>query len=134
MRTRDQYVERLKKQLDFWNTGVARWEEKAKGAQATLKERYKRELDVLNAQRELARYNLTLLEDASSSAWAELRKGADEAWERMREAAGAAGDYFGKVPAKAQPAKAQPARKVRGNGHAGRAARPAAKPRAKAAR
>jgi hypothetical protein len=129
MRTRDQYVERLKQQLDFWNTGVARWEEKAKGAQATLKERYKRELDVLNAQRELARYNLTLLEDASSSAWAELRKGADEAWERMREAAGAAGDYFGKVPAKAQPA-----RKVRGNGHAGRAARPAAKPRAKAAR
>lgn len=100
MRTRDQYVVGMKKQLDFWNTGVARWEEKAKTAQATMKERYKRELDVLNAQRELALYNLRLLEGASASAWTELRKGADEAWERMRAAAGAAGTYFEKSPPK----------------------------------
>ena len=96
MRTRDQYVDGMKKQLDFWNTGVARWEEKAKGAQAVMKERYKRELDVLNAQRELARYNLRLLEGASASAWAELRKGADDAWERMRGAAASAATYFEK--------------------------------------
>jgi hypothetical protein len=120
----------MKKQLDFWNTGVARWEEKAKGAQAVMKERYKRELDVLNAQRELARYNLSLIEDASVAAWTELRKGADEAWERMREAAGAAGEYFEKIPAKATPAP----RKARGNGQAKRASRPAAKRRARAAK
>jgi hypothetical protein len=130
MRTRDQYVDGLKKQLDFWNTGVARWEEKAKGAQATVKERYKRELDVLNAQRELARYNLSLIEDASASAWTELRKGADEAWERMREAAGAAGDYFEKIPAKVAPAPG----KVRGKPHAKRASPPAMKRRTRAAK
>jgi hypothetical protein len=96
MTTRDDYVAGLKKQLDNWNADIARWEAKAKAAQAEMKERYKRELDVLNAQRELARYNLRLLEDASASAWTELRKGADEAWERMRDAAAAAGGYFEK--------------------------------------
>ena len=100
MTTRDEYVANLKKQLDAWNDDMARWEAKAKGAQAEMKERYKRELDVLSAQRELARYNLRLLEDASASAWTELRKGADEAWERMRAAAGAASTYFEKGGAK----------------------------------
>src|SRR6185503_10602807 len=100
MTNRDEYVAKLKKQLDAWNDDMARWEAKAKTAQAEMKERYKRELDVLNAQRELARYNLRLLEDASASAWTELRKGADEAWERMRTAASAAGTYFEKVSPK----------------------------------
>ena len=94
MRTRDEYVEGLKKQLDIWNGDMARWEAKAKSVEAGMKERYQRELDVLNAQRELARYNLRLLESASASAWTELRKGADEAWERMRASAAVAGTYF----------------------------------------
>ena len=96
MTTREAYVAKLKKQLDEWNDDMARWEARAKDAQAGAKERYSRELDVLKAQRELARYNLRLLEDASASAWVELRKGADEAWERMRAAASAAGTYFEK--------------------------------------
>jgi len=96
MTTREAYVANLKKQLDAWNEDMARWEAKAKSAQAEMKERYKRELDVLNAQRELARYNLRLLEGASASAWAELRKGADDAWERMRGAAASAATYFEK--------------------------------------
>jgi hypothetical protein len=96
MTTRDAYVAKLKKQLDAWNEDMARWEAKAKDAQAEAKERYKRELDVLGAQRELARYNLRLLEAASASAWTELRTGADEAWERMRAAASTAGTYFEK--------------------------------------
>jgi hypothetical protein len=96
MTTREAYVANLKKQLDSWNEDMARWEAKAKSAQAEMKERYKRELDVLNAQRELARYNLRLLEGASASAWAELRKGADDAWERMRGAAASAATYFEK--------------------------------------
>lgn len=99
MTTRDQYVQGLKKQLDAWNADMARWEAKAKETKSGIKERYRRELDVLNAQRELARYNLGLLENASAGAWAELRQGADDAWERMRLAAAAAGTYFEPVVA-----------------------------------
>ena len=108
MTTRDQYVEGLKKQLDAWNADLARWEAKAKEAKYGIKERYRCELDVLNAQRELARYNLRLIEGASAGAWAELRQGADDAWERMRLAAEAASTYFEPMVA---PAAKTPRRK-----------------------
>ena len=99
MTNRTQYVETLKKQLDCWNTDMARWEVKAREAKEDFKERYQRELDVLKAQRELARYNLRLVEGASVGAWAELRQGADDAWDRMRLAAEAAATYFEPLPA-----------------------------------
>ena len=97
--TREQYVEGFKKRIDAWNADVTRWEGMAKEARAELQERLRRELDVLKAQRELASYNLRLLEGASAGAWAELRQGADDAWERMRLAAEAAATYFGEPPA-----------------------------------
>ena len=62
---------------------------------AGIKERLEREMDVLKAQRELARYNLRLIEGASAGAWAELVQGADDAWDRMRLAVEAAATYFG---------------------------------------
>jgi hypothetical protein len=98
MTTRDEYVAKLKVQLDHWNAEVSRWEAQAKGAQASLKEQYERELDVLKAQRELAKYNLRLLEGASATAWAELRKGADDAWDRMQAALANARAHFEKRP------------------------------------
>ena len=104
--TREEYVRRFKQQIDAWNVDMARWEGKAAEAKAEIRERLRRELDVLNAQRELASYNLRLLEGASMAAWAELRQGADDAWDRMRLAAEAAATYFGDVPAK------KPARKA----------------------
>jgi hypothetical protein len=94
MTTREQYVTGLKKQLDEWNVDLERWTTKATEAQAELRERYRRELDVLEAQRELARYNLRLIEGASNDAWAELRVGAEDAWDRMRLAAAAASTCF----------------------------------------
>jgi hypothetical protein len=96
---REQYVQGFKKQIDAWNVDLTRWEAKATETKAELGERLRRELEVLKAQRELARYNLQLLEGASTGAWAELRKGADDAWDRMRLAAEAAATYFGELPA-----------------------------------
>jgi hypothetical protein len=99
MTTREQYLQGLKKQLDVWNADLDRWTVKAREAQAEAQERYRRELDVLAAQRELARYNLRLLENASNEAWAELRVGAEDAWDRMRLAAAAASTCFDPLPA-----------------------------------
>jgi hypothetical protein len=100
---REEYVAKFKKQIDAWNADMVRWEGKAKEAKVEMQERLKRELEVLNAQRELARYNLRLLEGASAGAWAELRQGADDAWDRMRLAAEAASTYFGELPATRPP-------------------------------
>lgn len=96
MTSRDDYIEKLKAQLDHWNAEVTKWEAQAKGAKAEAQVRYAKELDVLRAQRELARYNLKLLEGASATAWVELRKGADEAWDRMQAAVAAARAHFEK--------------------------------------
>lgn len=96
--TRDEYVARLKEQIDRWNADIARWEAQAREAQKSAAERYKRELDVLKAQRELALYNLKQVEAASAAAWSELRRGADDAWERMQAAIASARFYFEKKP------------------------------------
>ena len=101
---RDEYVRRFKQQIDGLNADMARWEAKATAAKQEVQGRMAREIDVLKAQRELARYNLQLLENASLGAWAELRKGADDAWDRMRLAAEAAATYFGEVP-QAKPSR-----------------------------
>ena len=97
MTTRDEYVAKLKKQLDQWNADMAVWESKAKAAQAQAKSRYERELEQLRAQREKALYNLRLIESASASAWSDMTRGADEAWDRMREAIAKARKHFEKT-------------------------------------
>ena len=96
MKSRDEYVAKLKAQLDQWNADLGRWEVQAKSAKETVKERSQKELEVLKAQRELAMYNLKLLEGASATAWADFRKGADDAWERMQGALAAARTHFEK--------------------------------------
>jgi lipid II:glycine glycyltransferase (peptidoglycan interpeptide bridge formation enzyme) len=97
MINRDEYVTKLKAQLDRWNEDVTRWEGQAKQAQAEAKKRYEKELEVLRAQREKAMYQLKLLEGASSTAWTEFTLGADEAWKRMRIAFDEARAHFEKA-------------------------------------
>ncbi len=96
MTTRDEYVANLKTQLDRWNADMEVWEAKAKSAQEDAKKRYEEQLKVLAEQREKAQYNLRLLESASAAAWTEISRGADEAWERMREAVAQARTHFEK--------------------------------------
>lgn len=97
--TRDEYVAKLKTQLDRWNDDITRWEERARAASAQAHGQCARHLATLQAQREHARYNLQLLQDASTGAWREVARGADEAWARMREAVAQARTYFEKPPA-----------------------------------
>lgn len=96
MTTRDDYIAKLKAQLDRWNADVTKWEAQASSAKADLKKQYAKQLEILRAQREVARYNLRLVEDASATAWTDLSKGADEAWARMREAIANARSHFEK--------------------------------------
>ena len=93
---RDEYVEKLKGQLDQWNAESARWEAKARVAQAETKAEYDRQIEALNARREEAMYQMKLLQNASADAWKDVMQGAEEAWKRMQEAVSAARSHFGK--------------------------------------
>lgn len=96
MTTRDEYVTKLKSQLDRWNDDMAKWEEQAKQARAEARQRYEKELAGLKAQREKALYQMKLLQGASATAWQDVARGADAAWDSMREALDKASTHFAK--------------------------------------
>lgn len=96
MRTRDEYVAGLKGRLDRWNADAGKWEAQARVARADMKKRYDKQLETLRERREEALYTLNLVEKASATAWQDLSRGADEAWERMQEAITTAASHFEK--------------------------------------
>ncbi|MEW6690552.1 MAG: hypothetical protein AB1452_15860 [Pseudomonadota bacterium] len=96
MMSREEYVQKLKSQLDQWNAEAAKWEAKAKSAQDELKTEYERQLEAFRSRRDEALYQMKLLQGASADAWAEMMKGADDAWKRMQEAFDQARSKFGK--------------------------------------
>ena len=86
MADRDDYVEKLKSQLDHWNAEAAKWEAQAKAAQASMRAEYEKQLAAFRQKRDQAIEQLSKVQSASGDAWKELARGADEAWARMREA------------------------------------------------
>jgi hypothetical protein len=96
MMNRDEYVQKLKSQLDQWNAESKKWEAKAKEAQATMKGEYEKQLKTLHSRRDEAMYQLKLLQGASTDAWQEMMKGADQAWKNMHEAFSKARSHFEK--------------------------------------
>ena len=89
MKTRDEYVKQLKARLDQWNAEAAKWEAQASTTRA-------KQLEAFRLQRDEALYKLKLIENASASAWQDLAKGADAAWDRLQEAAAKARTHFEK--------------------------------------
>ncbi|HET7402430.1 MAG TPA: hypothetical protein VFJ62_11625 [Usitatibacter sp.] len=96
MLSRDEYVLKLKGQLDRWNADLAAWEARARAAQADAKQRFDEQLVLLHDQREKVLYNLKLLENASAAAWQDFSRGADQAWVAMGQAVDKARAHFEK--------------------------------------
>src|SRR5258708_6699328 len=85
MMNRDEYVAKLKGQLDQWNAETARWEAKAKDAQAGMKAEMQRQLEQYRMRREEALAELRRVQSASAEAWSEMMRGADAAFKSMQE-------------------------------------------------
>jgi hypothetical protein len=94
--TRDEYVQKMKEQLDQWNAEAAKWEAKAKEAQASMKAEYEKQLNQLHSRRDEAMYQLKLMQNASASAWQDMMKGTDQAVKSMHEAFNRARSHFEK--------------------------------------
>jgi multidrug resistance efflux pump len=96
MSKRDEYVEKLKAQLDQWNTEVAKWEAKAQKAQAGARVEYEKQLKEVRRQRDQALEQMKRVQAATGDAWVDLVRGADEAWAKMRESLEKARSHFNK--------------------------------------
>lgn len=96
MTKRDEYVDKLKKQLDDWNAEAAKWEAKAKAAQANMRADYEKQLTAFRHQRDQALEQMRKVQASSGEAWQELVRGTDDAWAKMREAVEKARSQFKK--------------------------------------
>jgi hypothetical protein len=93
---RDEYVAKLKKQLDQWNTEVSKWEGKAREAQSGVRVEYEKQLQALRSQRDQALEQMRRVQSATGDAWMDLMRGTDDAWAKMREAFDKARSHFQK--------------------------------------
>ena len=96
MATREEYVARLKAQLDQWNAEMAKWEARAKEAQAGWQAEAEKQLEAVRSRRDEALYQMKLVQNASADAWSDMMQGADAAWKAMSEAFGRARSHFDK--------------------------------------
>jgi lipid II:glycine glycyltransferase (peptidoglycan interpeptide bridge formation enzyme) len=86
MMNRDEYVQKLKTQIENWNAEAARWEEKARKAQAGMKAEYERQLENFRKKSDEAMVELRRLQSASGDAWVEMMRGMEASAKSMQEA------------------------------------------------
>lgn len=96
MSSREEYVQKMKAQLDQWNAEVAKWEEKTRSAQADMKAQYEQQLETYRSRRDEAMAQMRQVQAASTEAWMDMMKGADAAWKAMGEAFLKARSHFEK--------------------------------------
>ena len=96
MSKRDEYVDKMKLQLDEWNAQVAKWEVKTKEAQAGARGEYEKRLQAFRHQRDQALEQMRRVQGAAGDAWIDLARGADDAWAKMSEAFEKARSHFQK--------------------------------------
>ena len=96
MDKREEYVEKLKRQLDLWNAEVSKWEIKAQQATAGMRGEYEKQLLAFRQQRDQAMEQMRRVQSASGDAWKDLMRGTEDAWSKMREALDKARSHFQK--------------------------------------
>ena len=79
---REEYVQKLKHQIEQWNAQMAQWEEASRSA----KDRYMKQLEQFREKRDTAMAELRRLQSASAEAWADMMKGTETAFKSMQEA------------------------------------------------
>ena len=83
---REEYVAKLKSQIDQWNAEAAKWEAKARQAQAGMLVEYERQLAQFRTRRDEAMNEVKRLQSASADAWKDMMQGTDAAFKSMQAA------------------------------------------------
>jgi hypothetical protein len=86
MTNRDDYLEKLKAQLDQWEKQIAAWEAAARDATAEAKIELEKQIGITRSRLDDMLFRMELLKGASTDAWQEIARGADEARKTMQDA------------------------------------------------
>lgn len=94
MSLKDDYVEKLKAQLDEWSAEIDVLDARLHQVDADLRIKYGEQVDNLRLKRDDAKLKLLELQGSAGDAWQELKKGSDEAWEVIKHAVSEARKKF----------------------------------------
>ena len=86
MNNRDEYVEKMKAQLDLWERQTVMWETAAREATSEAKMELEKQVGILKSRADDLIFRMELLKSASADAWQEIAHGADEARKTMQDA------------------------------------------------
>ena len=86
MTNRDEYVEKMKAQLDQWERQTVMWEAAAREATSEAKMELEKQIGIMRSRADDLVYRMELLKSASADAWQEIARGADEARKAMQDA------------------------------------------------
>ncbi|MGB4812726.1 MAG: hypothetical protein WBP13_09665 [Methylophilaceae bacterium] len=84
MNTKDEYVAKLKIQLDEWKTDIDNFELQAHLAKAELKDKYAVQFAELKDKRDEAAVKVSELQDSTGEAWEEIKKGGESIWDTLK--------------------------------------------------
>ncbi|WP_025916501.1 hypothetical protein [Herminiimonas sp. CN] len=86
MNNRQEFIQKMKAQLDQWSIEIDKLSVRAEAAQEEAKLKYQAQIDALKQQREAAKLKLHELQSSSEDAWDSVREGMESAWESMTKA------------------------------------------------
>jgi hypothetical protein len=81
---RDEYTERMKRQIDDWNAKLDKWRVEVQKVQTGMKAQYQEQIAAMEKQRDEALKRLEETRNASQAAWMQVSKGAESAWKTMQ--------------------------------------------------
>lgn len=90
MSQRDEYVEKMKEQLDEMNEMIDRWQAKAKDAEGEVREKYEAQAAAFRERSDGARARMKEIRDSGDDSWQNLR----EEIQHIRDALTSSYNYF----------------------------------------
>lgn len=78
--TRDELVRKMHSRLDQWNHEIDQLMAKKEHAEASARDEWNSRLNELRSHRDQAKQQLQQIEQASESAWGDIKSGAELAW------------------------------------------------------
>ncbi|MCW8842631.1 MAG: hypothetical protein OQK00_04365 [Rhodobacteraceae bacterium] len=86
MSMKDAYVQKLKAQMDEWSAQINKLKAKAESKEADAKIEYLEQIDALREEQLEAQKKMSDLQNASETAWEDLKAGVDRSWDSLSSA------------------------------------------------
>jgi predicted nucleic acid-binding Zn-ribbon protein len=94
MSTRDDYIAKMKTQLDAWNAEIDALEDKASDVRADVKVKYDEQLAALRVKRQEGEKKLDEMQEASETAWEQIKTESENVWAAFKDSVEAFQQHF----------------------------------------